>query len=51
MRGRVEETKIEPKTSYSNTMLFYQLSQKFKILGPYVKVSVRIMVKEYYNYG
>jgi len=29
----VEETKIELRTSYSDTMLNYRLFQKFKLLG------------------
>ena len=33
MRGRVEETMIEPKISCSDIMLNYRLSQKFKLLG------------------
>ena len=33
MGGRVEETGIELKTSYSDTMLNYRLSQKHKLSG------------------
>jgi len=33
MGGRVEKTGIELRTSCSDTMLNYQLSQKLKLLG------------------
>jgi len=36
MGSKVEETEIEPKISYSNTMLNYQFSRQLKFLGELV---------------